>query len=149
MNNRQVPVNDRERIAVDRIVRIERNAALLRIEIAGAQKARPFRDRFTIDRGRRAQDAVRDVADENVEPADPDWARLRMSQSFNAASEARPGLSLFLEKRIDLLNQRHFASIVAFARGSQPCESNLCMNRSDWRFRAGARCRYFLPSGGR
>src|SRR5262245_26073576 len=61
MNNREMPVEYRKRIAVDREFRVEWNPLLTGRKICCAQETRTPGDRGRVDGGRRADDAMRNV----------------------------------------------------------------------------------------
>src|ERR1051326_8309470 len=111
VNDREMAVNDREWIAVDCVIVGEGDALLLRIQISAAEKARPPGNRFTINGCRCAPKPMRDVPNENIEPADTLRPRARIRQSFHAAGQTRPGADLLLKQMFDLL--KHLSESVA------------------------------------
>ena len=78
MSNSKMIFDYREWIAVDCEVAAEGYALLLGIQVAGTQEAWPLRNGLAVDGGSRADHAMRNVADENIEPLDVNGTRLRL-----------------------------------------------------------------------
>src|SRR5215813_9484194 len=94
-------IDDGKRIEEDDVVLAERDPLFFRIEIFGAKETGTFGDRFRIHCRRRTSRTMRNVPDENVEPINTNCSRLRVSQTFDAASKPRPSLDLVFKQLFD------------------------------------------------
>src|ERR1700732_1713030 len=71
VRDRNMTIDDRKRIAVDREIRAKWHALLFRRQIPGAQEAGALCDGFPVNRGGGADYTMGNVADKDVEPIDP------------------------------------------------------------------------------
>src|SRR5262249_19889493 len=145
MSNGQVPVDDGKRIAVDGVVRVERNSFLFRIQIPCAQKAWTLRDRLWINSGCRAAYSMWDMTDKDFEPVNLHRTSLCVRQSLDPAGQTRPRLHLALEQHLNFVDHVPDSGVHEFPSSS----ANLCRRRIDSGSPVGVRYRYCLPIAGR
>src|SRR5690242_2090114 len=97
VHDRQMMVDDREWVAIDRVVLVEWNSPFFGIEVSRTKETRALRDGLAIDRRRSTRHAMGNVSHVNVEPVDMRLARLRMGQALHSTREARPRTALIFK----------------------------------------------------
>src|SRR5215471_18023549 len=94
----QMVIDDREWIAIDREILVERDSLLLRIQISRTKETWPFRNRIAIDSGGGTSHAVRNVPHENIEPVDAGPAGFCLRKPFHPTRKTGPGLTLHFKQ---------------------------------------------------
>src|SRR5262245_44264396 len=97
VDDREMVVDDREWIAIDRVIRVERNSPFFGIEIFRTKETRPLRNGIAINSGSGTRHAMRNMSHENIEPGDARPAGLRVRKALDSTSEARPGPALIFK----------------------------------------------------
>jgi hypothetical protein len=90
VHNGEMPLENGERIAVQRESVIKGYALFLRIEIPRAQETRPLRNGHGIHGCSRAFDAVGDMPDEDITAEDPLGSGAAFTQALKASGQRRP-----------------------------------------------------------
>jgi hypothetical protein len=101
VDDRQVPLDDREGVAEEREALPPVEPLLLGRKVCGTEEAGTLRDRLAVDRRRRARDAVRDVAQLDLGPVRDERSREGFGEAVEPPAEKGPGLRLLPEELLD------------------------------------------------
>src|SRR5215831_1792891 len=97
VDDREMVVDDRKWIAIDCVIRVERNSPFFGIEIFRTKETRPLRNGIAIDSGSGTRHAMRNMSHENIEPVDAHATRVCIGKPFYSTCKARPGLALIFK----------------------------------------------------